>query len=151
MDLVLLHNQRFHRFFFKDIFKYVWHYFLYERCLKYQKKASALCPANRGAFWTFVIIYYCNLWYPVISVRKWNVCYFFLIFCYEMKCLPSLKIYIPLFFSHEYYSCHISWLKYQGSIWTTLYTKKVPNIEVCNFINAPLRLLPIKQVIEVLY
>ena len=32
-----------------------------------------------------------------------------------------------------------------------VYTKKVPNIEVRNFINAPLRLLSIKQVIEVLY
>ena len=33
----------------------------------------------------------------------------------------------------------------------SVYTKKVPNIEVCNFINAPLRLLSIKQVIEALY
>ena len=32
-----------------------------------------------------------------------------------------------------------------------VYTKKVPNIEVCNFINAPLRTLSIKQIIVVLY
>ena len=38
-----------------------------------------------------------------------------------------------------------------GILCAKVYTKKVPNIEVCNFINAPLRLLSIKQVIEVLY
>ena len=38
-----------------------------------------------------------------------------------------------------------------GKLRAKVYTKKVPNIEVCNFINAPLRLLSIKQVIEVLY
>merc|ERR1712015_149474 len=40
-----------------------------------------------------------------------------------------------------------------GILCAKVYTKKVPNIEVCNFINAPLRLLSMnmKQVIEVLY
>ena len=37
-----------------------------------------------------------------------------------------------------------------GILCVKVYTKKVPNIEVCNFINAPLRLLSIKQVIEAL-
>ena len=38
-----------------------------------------------------------------------------------------------------------------GILCAKVYTKKVPNIEVCNFINAPLRTLSIKQVIVVPY
>ena len=38
-----------------------------------------------------------------------------------------------------------------GILSAKVYPKKVPNIEVCNFINAPLRLLSNKQVIEALY
>ena len=38
-----------------------------------------------------------------------------------------------------------------GILSPKVYTKNVPNIEVCNFILAPLRTLPIKQVIVVLY
>ena len=77
---------------------------------------------------SIIVVYYCNLWYPVISVRKWNVCYFFLIFCYKMKCLGILRIYLPLFFSYVYYSCHTSWLKYTGTIWTTLYRVRRENL-----------------------
>ena len=46
--------------------------------------------------------------------------------------------------------CEYFFLKI-GILCAKVYTKKVPNIEVCNFINAPLRLLSIKQVIEALY
>ena len=80
-----------------------------------------MCPIQNESILSIIVVYYCNLWYPVISVRKWNVCYFFLIFCYKMKCLGILRIYLPLFFSYVYYSCHTSWLKYTGTIWTTLY------------------------------
>ena len=38
-----------------------------------------------------------------------------------------------------------------GILSPKVYAKNVPNIEVCNFILAPLRSLPIKQVIVVLY
>ena len=38
-----------------------------------------------------------------------------------------------------------------GILCAKVYTKKVPNIEVCNFINITLRTLSIKQVIVVLY
>ena len=38
-----------------------------------------------------------------------------------------------------------------GILSVKVYTKKVPNIEECNFIHVPLRLLTTKQVIEVLY
>ena len=38
-----------------------------------------------------------------------------------------------------------------GILSPKVYTNNVPNIEVCNFILAPLRTLPIKQVIVVLY
>ena len=38
-----------------------------------------------------------------------------------------------------------------GILSPKVYTKNVPNIEVCNFILAPLRTLSIKQVIVVLY
>ena len=72
---------------------------------------------------SIIVVYYCNLWYPVISVRKWNVCYFFLIFCYQMKFPGALTINVPLFFSYMHYYCHTSWLKYTGTIWTTLYKK----------------------------
>ena len=38
-----------------------------------------------------------------------------------------------------------------GILSVKVYTKKVPNIEECNFIHVPLRLLTTEQVIEVLY
>ena len=38
-----------------------------------------------------------------------------------------------------------------GILIPKVYTKNVPNIDVCNFIPAPLRTLSIKQVIVVLY
>ena len=38
-----------------------------------------------------------------------------------------------------------------GILGSKVYTKNVPNIEVCNFILAPLRIQSIKQGIEVLY
>ena len=38
-----------------------------------------------------------------------------------------------------------------GRLSVKVYTKKVPNIEECNFIHVPLRLLTPKQVIVVLY
>ena len=38
-----------------------------------------------------------------------------------------------------------------GILSVKVYTKKVPNIEECNFIHAPLRIMSTKQVIVVLY
>ena len=93
-------------------------------CLKSQNKRQALCPIQNESILSIIVVNYCNLWYPVISVRKWNVCYFFLIFCYEMKFPDALKINLPLFFSYMHYSCHTRRSKYIGLIWTTLY---------CNF------------------
>ena len=123
MDLVLLHNQGFHRIlqFFKICQCLSLHFVI--KCVLNNRIRGKLCVQYKmNPFWTFIIVYYCNLWYPVISVRKWNVCYFFLIFCYKMKCLGILRIYLPLFFSYVDYSCRMSRLKYQGTIWPTLYS-----------------------------
>ena len=119
MDLVLLHNQGFHRILqFFNICQCLSLHFVIKCVLNHRIRGKLLNP-----FWTFVIVYYCNLWYPVISVRKWNVCYFFMIFCYEMKFPDALKINLPLFFSYMHYSCHTRRSKYIGLIWTTQYLK----------------------------
>ena len=96
------------------------------KCVLNHRIRGKLCVQYKmNPFWAFVVVNYCNLWYPVISVRKWNVCYFFLIFCYQMKCPYIWKIYLPLFFLYICYSCHTSSSKYKGTIWTTLYIQEL--------------------------
>ena len=69
------------------------------KCVLNHRIRGKLCVQYKmNPFWAFVVVNYCNLWYPVISVRKWNACYFFLIFCYQMKSPGTWKIYLPLFF-----------------------------------------------------
>ena len=92
------------------------------KCVLNNRIRGKLCVQYKmNPFWTFIIVYYCNLWYPVISVRKWNVCYFFLIFCYQMKCPGTRRINLPLFFSYIFYYCHTNRIRYEQIIWTTLY------------------------------
>ena len=125
MDLVLLHNQGFHKIlqFFKICQCLSLHFVI--KCVLNHRIRGKLCVQYKmNPFWAFVVVNYCNLWYPVISVRKWNVCYFFLIFCYQMKCPGTRRINLPLFFSCIFYYCHMNQIRYEQIIWTTLYANQ---------------------------
>ena len=69
-------------------------------------------------------------------------------FCFIRKRLPPITTY-----RREQNFTHPISKPYQkiGILSPKVYTKNVPNIDICNFILAPLRTLSIKQVIVVLY
>ena len=106
---------------FETIFLDVWHQFCYVKCLKYQTKSPTLSSTKKKPFWTSFVIHFCYLCNSCYFCYEMKCLLFFLFFCYQMKCLGTLNICLSLFFSYVYYSCRISQLKYQGTIWTTLY------------------------------
>ena len=82
---------------------------------------QALFPITIESILNIFVAYFCYYCYSCYFCYEVKFLLFFLMFCYQMKCLSILSIYLQLFFSYLYYSCHTSSLKYKGTIWTTLY------------------------------
>ena len=72
-------------------------------------------------FWTYFVAYFCYFCNSCYFCYPMKFLLYFLIFCYQMKCPGILKIYLPQFFWYSCYSPRASWLKYEESIWMTLY------------------------------
>ena len=111
MDLVLLHNQGFHRIlqFFKICQCLSLHFVI--KCVLNNRIRDKLCVQYKiNPFWTFFLVYFCYFCYSCYFCYEMKFLLFFLIFCYQMKCPGILKIYLPQFFSYTHLYCHISLL-----------------------------------------
>ena len=124
MDLVLLHNQGFHRIlqFFKICQCLSLHFVI--KCVLNNRIRDKLCVQYKmNPFWIFFLVYFCYNCYSCYFCYEMKFLLFFPIFCYQMKCPGILKIFLPLFLFYMYYSCHTRCSKYTGTIWITLYAR----------------------------
>ena len=122
MDLVLLHNLGFHRIlqYFRICQCLSLHFVM--KCVLNNRIRDKLCVQFKmNPFWTFFLVYFYYYHNSCYFCYEMKFLLFFLIFCYQIKCPGILKIYLPKFLSYTHYYCHISLLKYKGTIWTTLY------------------------------
>ena len=92
------------------------------KCVLNNRIRDKLCVQFKmNPFWTFFLVYFYYYHNSCYFCYEMKFLLFFLIFCYQIKCPGILKIYLPKFLSYTHYYCHISLLKYKGTIWTTLY------------------------------